>query len=104
MNQNQKAQMVADLERRLQPLMLNDKIEVLGQIMIGLGVRQILRDYPELIPDRPLEPAEVIDLVLKDKRTGESLGGALAHQGLLMLMWLNVGVSNDRDFDNGRQA
>ena len=104
MNQDQKAKVVAEVERLMQPMLLSDKIEVLGQVMIGMGVRQLLRDFPDLIPTGPMDPTEVIELVVKDKRKGETLGGALAHQGLLMLMWLNAGDSNGRDIDNRPEA
>lgn len=95
--------MTKAVEKILQPLALCDKINVLGQTMIGIGVRQLLRDFPELVPELPYSPAQVLDLVTKDKQKQESLGGALAHQGLLMLMWLEIGENNaTNDFDSRR--
>lgn len=82
--------------RILQQVPLADRIEVLGNLMIQWGVGVILKDHPELQPENgPLDPEEIIELVAIDKRNGETLGGALAHQGLLMLMWLQSGESNE---------
>lgn len=87
----------------LQPATLGDRIDVLGNVMIQLGIGVMLKDHPELQPENgPLDPEEIIELVAIDKRNGESLGGALAHQGLLMLMWLQSGESNE--YINNRGA
>lgn len=92
MQQHQKERLTLQLLDQLQPLVLADRIEVLAQLMIRWGVAHILRDSPELAPEEaPLTPEEIIELVAIDKRRGETIGGALAHQGLLMLMWLESG-------------
>lgn len=104
MTEEQIINITKTVETTLQPLTLYDKINVLGQTMIGIGVRQILRDFPELVPQLPYSPAQILDLVTKDKQKQESLGGALAHQGLLMLMWLETGESNATNANSRRQA
>lgn len=99
MEAQDKHKLANDLLEQLQPLVLADTIDVLAQMMIRIGVGVILKDFPELQPENGnLAPEEVLELVAIDKRNGESLGGALAHQGLIMLLWLNQsGESNEYD-------
>jgi hypothetical protein len=77
---------------------ISERIEIVAQLMIKWGVSFIFKEHPELIPAHQLSPEEIIEIVLIDKRQGESLGGALAHQGLIMLMWL-TGVPNGKHRD-----
>ena len=97
MDQHQKEKITYELLNTLQPLVLADKIEILAQVMIHWGIGNLLKDFPELMKrDESLTHEELIELVANDKRNGETLGGALAHQGLIMLMWLSSGENNEQ--------
>lgn len=68
----------------LLPNSLVDSIEILANVLLLLG-------FKHMGTNEDLNKIEtIIDYVAKYKKQhGETLEGALAHQGLLMLMWLN---------------
>lgn len=76
---------VLEIDKTLRGLSLSDTVEVLSNILIlqGISRMNIPMEISEITTDN------VIDIVIKDKKqNGETLHNALAHQGLLMLMWL----------------
>jgi hypothetical protein len=76
---------VLEINEILQGLQLRNIIEVLSNVLISQGIARM--SIPGEISE--ITPENVVDLVMKDKQqNGESLPNALAHQGLVMLMWL----------------
>lgn len=73
-----------DILNGLRTYSMHDKIEIIANVLINLGCEGI-----QEIPDRILKPEELIELIISNKkRQGETIYNALAHQGLIMLMWL----------------
>lgn len=65
---------------------LTERIEIMANVFIVEGVSQI----PDFPTKGGLTTDEVISLIAKDKeKHGETIGNALALQGLMMLQWLN---------------
>lgn len=76
-------QTTAEALELLSDLNLRDQIEVMANVLISTGMARMS------LPDGSITPENVVDIVMKDKsKNGETLHNALAHQGLVMLMWL----------------
>lgn len=76
---------VIQINRELEDLHLHNIVEVLANVLISQGISHM--DISGEISE--ITPENVIDLVMTDKKNnGEKLHNALAHQGLVMLMWL----------------
>jgi hypothetical protein len=62
-----------------------DRLEILGNYFIREGVSIMLgQDAPDSFSHE-----DVMELVINDRKSnGETLGGAMTHQGLLLLMWI----------------
>lgn len=73
----------------LSSLPLRDQVEVLGNVFLQLGFdSMVLEGSPIDIGD--VDGATVVELIAEDiRQRGETLGNALARQGLTILMWLN---------------
>lgn len=64
---------------------LKDQLEVIANVLIRLGFSHMS------IPETEINPNNVIEVVLNDKKIhGETLLNSVVHQGLLMLMWLKT--------------
>jgi hypothetical protein len=76
---------VLEINETLQGLPLREVVEALANVLISQGINHM--DIPGEISE--ITPENVVDLVMTDKQqNGESLHNAVAHQGLVMLMWL----------------
>lgn len=76
---------VFGIQSKLKGLELHEVTEVLANVLIseGMSHMDISGEISEITPEN------VVDIVMKDKsKNGETLHNALAHQGLVMLMWL----------------
>ena len=70
---------------------LEDRIEVMANVFIVEGV-DAMSNTTELPAN--ITPENVIEIVLEDKKkNGETLGNALARQGVVLLAWI------DRSYD-----
>jgi hypothetical protein len=78
-----KKEKVNELDESLGSLDIRSRVEVIGNYFIRLGVRTV---DPEVIPKNL---RELWLMILDDReKNGETLGAALAHQGLFILLWL----------------
>ena len=65
---------------------IQKQIEVLANVFLQLGVSFITPDT-----QTPVKPENALTLILEDKdKNGETIGNALATQGLILLSWLDV--------------
>lgn len=76
---------IDSIKENLQGLPLYEQIEILANVLISLGISHmdISMETSEITPEN------IVQIVMNDrKNNGETLHNALAHQGLVMLMWL----------------
>lgn len=68
----------------LEKFSLKEKIEILANVLISLGINQFDK-LPESINTK-----NVIEFIINErKNNGESIATALATQGFLMLTWID---------------
>jgi len=82
LNSNKKEKL-DELDKLLSSLEARDRLEVVGNYFIRLGIRII---NPTVLPTGLRELWKVI--LDERQKNGETLGSALAHQGLFILLWL----------------
>lgn len=64
---------------------LKDKLEVIANVLIRLGLSYMS------VTDIEINPENVVEVVLNNKKiNGETLPNSIAQQGLIMLMWLKT--------------
>lgn len=73
--------------KKIQSILSNfkifDQIEILANVLIWQGFSKINAEIDNITPEN------IVEIVMNDKKkNGETLHNALAHQGLVMLMWL----------------
>jgi hypothetical protein len=84
LKQNSNETITEEIQKILEPLQLKQRIEIIAQLFIRWGLSLMLHKT-----NTTLSSTEAINLIIQDrKNNGETLGNALAHQGLLLLMWL----------------
>jgi hypothetical protein len=67
----------------LEEVSYKEKIEVLANVFISLGVNKMNID------EQIINSASIPDILLQDiKNNGETIANALARQGLIILSWL----------------
>ena len=68
----------------IEELELEDKLEILANVFIKLGVHDIGT------PSADLSEKNILQIVMDDiKQNGETIANAIVRQGLLILTWLN---------------
>lgn len=65
---------------------LKNGVEVLANVFLNLGLDQMTEEGADLVE---ISPETIADAIIKDvEKRGETLGNALARQGLTMMIWL----------------
>ena len=83
---NQKEELVDEILTRLSQEDLRNKIEVLANVFIRIGV-----GYTDIELD-DINHKTIYEQILRDiKNNGDTLGNSLIRQGLVILDWLNEG-------------
>ena len=68
----------------IEELELEDKLEILANVFIKLGISDMH------MPDRQVSEKNILEIVMNDiKENGETIANAIVRQGLLILTWLN---------------
>tara|TARA_B100000427_G_C15354503_1_gene526997 strand:- start:23 stop:283 length:261 start_codon:yes stop_codon:yes gene_type:complete len=68
----------------IEELELEDKLEILANVFIKLGISDMR------MPDRHVSEKNILEIVMNDiKENGETIANAIVRQGLLILTWLN---------------
>ena len=97
MNSSTKNSKVSDIIETLSNYPLEDKVEILANVFVRIGVGLIDKKSDERIKD-------VTKYILDDLEcNGETLPNALARQGLLILTWLSKEKTDEkvpRNFHN----
>jgi polyhydroxyalkanoate synthesis regulator protein len=77
-----KQEAVDEVLKLLSSFSIKDKVEVLANVFIVLGV-------PGIKTTDEITRSNIIDIVLRDiEKNGQTLTNALVRQGLLILTWL----------------
>jgi hypothetical protein len=85
MEKSEKTAQIIDL---LQGLPFRDRIEILANVFIRLGLLAIEYQDSEIVPEH-LDSSGLFSLAAKYKKQyGETLQGAILVQGITLLMWL----------------
>jgi hypothetical protein len=85
----EKEEMVEGILATLGDFGLRDQVEILGNVFLRLGVDEMERASAISIGE--LTAHNIVEKVAEDVReNGETLGNALARQGLTILMWLRA--------------
>jgi len=87
MGRQQEEQLVKDIVNQFDAhqLELPARLEVLANVLLREGLDHI---PPEYIPDATTPENLISTIMLAREKVGETLGVATAHQGLVLLMWL----------------
>jgi uncharacterized protein YwlG (UPF0340 family) len=68
---------------------LRDQVEILGNVFLQLGF-STMEEEGSPIDIGEIDASNVVEIITEDVRQrGETLGNALAKQGLTLLIWLN---------------
>ena len=88
-----KNSLVNDILTMLHELQFQDKLEILSNVFIKLGISNIINndtDSNNIKNKQSVSANNVVKIIMDDiKKNGETMPNAAARQGLLMLTWLN---------------
>ena len=81
---NREKEATQNILKDIEGLKLENKLEVLANVFIKLGIAGMH------IPDKQLSEKDILEVVMDDmKENGETIANAVVRQGLLILTWLN---------------
>lgn len=89
MTSNEKIDMLEGLEQLFEPLFLKERLEIIANYLIRAGISR-METYKA---DSIITHNNLWDAILTEKqKVGETIGSALAQQGMTILMWLEIDI------------